>query len=299
MDYLDILKQAYKITIKHRFLWIFGLFAGGASFAGNFISMPANIGREDNWSSFINQSNPISWQNFWLNYWGLMIALIGISLLIIIALVAFSIISSGALLGGVAAADKGEEVDFKTAYSFGWRNFWRVLAVNLVFFLLVLFTLIILIVPLVLFVVAKIYVLAVVYGLLIFLADLVLWLYLGLIVPYIQRLVILDGRGIFEAFSESWEFFKKNWQPILITYLLMWAVSMGVGIAFILAALFLGGTLFILGFALYLVSQSLLWMNIVIFGGIFVITMAIFAGAYNAFGSAVFTLVFRRLEKNP
>lgn len=34
MDYMQIVKRAWEITKKHRYLWIFGILAGGAGGGG-------------------------------------------------------------------------------------------------------------------------------------------------------------------------------------------------------------------------------------------------------------------------
>ena len=86
MDYFAIIKKAYQITLKHKFLWIFGIFAGGAAGFKGFNSgySTSSLGWQNPLNSLSNQSGG----NFWEAY-GTIILLICalISLLAIVVLI--------------------------------------------------------------------------------------------------------------------------------------------------------------------------------------------------------------------
>ena len=44
MSYREIIKAAFWITLRNRFLWFFGFFAGGTSSGANFNVPPGNFG---------------------------------------------------------------------------------------------------------------------------------------------------------------------------------------------------------------------------------------------------------------
>jgi hypothetical protein len=47
MNYGEIIKAAFWITLRNRFLWFFGFFAGGTMAGANFNILPGNFGDFD------------------------------------------------------------------------------------------------------------------------------------------------------------------------------------------------------------------------------------------------------------
>lgn len=293
MDYLKILKRAFEISIKNRYLWIFGILAGGAGgFGSSFSNSSSSIDYSDKWDKYFNQ---ISFENFWLNYGAIVLAILVVILILGLLWSILSIISQGAILGLVEKIEKGQKHNFWIGLSYGWHKFWRVFGVGLILFLIVFFSIIILVLPIILFAVAKIYVLAVIYGILVFLIDLFLWLFLGVMAPYIQRTVVLGGQGIWETIGSSWDFFRKHWKEVLLIYLLLMAAGIIATIALILVVLIVGGLLVGIGFGLYLASQAVFWMYVAVFGFAFIIFMLILGGVIKTFNSSVLTLTYLEL----
>lgn len=293
MDYLGIIKRAYTITFKRKYLWIFGLLAGGALGGSSFnFSMPNGTISEKEWSSFIGNN---SIDNIFTNYWGVIVAIIGFLVLLGLILAVLSIIFEGGLLGSVRAIEKNEKNDFRSGFIFGWHKFWRVFTVGLLVGLIIFGSIIILAVPIVLFVIAKSYILAVIYGLLVFLLDLILWIYIGFVYPYIMRMAVLDDKGSAESISISWEFFKLHWKEILIMYLLMMAIGFVVMIAYILGILIVGGILFAIGLAIFLASKIACIIYACVATLVFIILIFIIRGIINTFTSSVYTLTYLEL----
>lgn len=293
MDYLGILKRAYEISIKHRYLWIFGILSGGAGLNAN-ITLPSGSGE---WTNKLDKLSNIRFENYLSHYWGVLIAIFGLILLLGILWLAASVISQGALLGSVVAIEKKEKNNFWTGFAYGAHKFWKVFAFGLLIFLMVIATLIILGLPIVLFVVAKVYALAIIYGILVFLLDIVFWIYLGVMQPYILRSTILGGKGVWEAFASSWEFFQKNWQEIVVIYLILLAIGIGVGLGFLMVLLIFGGLLFAIGFGIYLAFQSAVWIYAGIAGLAFAVLLLCFGGIFNTFTSSILTLTYLEFEK--
>src|SRR3990167_5182394 len=99
MDYIGIVKNAYQITIKHKFLWIFGLFAGGmAGFKSFNVTFPSS-GNNSAWIENIDKTlYTADFSSFWATY---ALWILGAMLIILIfALVMFvlNIISQAALV---------------------------------------------------------------------------------------------------------------------------------------------------------------------------------------------------------
>jgi len=298
MDYLGIIKKAYEIASRRKYLWIFGILAGGAIGGGWNFSMPSTSSSFDE-GKIENFFNRFNFETFIDHYWGIIFAIIGLILLLGLLWFVFSLISQGALLGSVRAISNNEENNFRTGLVFGWHKFWKVLAVGLLIGLIVLTSLAILALPVILLVLAKIYALAIIYGVLIFLADLVCWIYLGLVQPYILRLAILGQRGSWRAIGESLLFFKENWKEIVVMYLLVLAIGIGVAIGLLLIMLFVGGLLFAIGFAIYLASHWACWIYAGLSGLALVSFFLILNGIVSSFYSAIFTLTYLELDKKP
>jgi len=296
MDYLGIIKRAYEIVLRRKYLWIFGILAGGA-IGGSWNFSAPSTSETFSQNKIENFFNNIKFENFLTHYWGIIFAIIGIILLVGLLWFIFSIISQGALLGSVAAISHNEENNFKTGFAFGWHKFWKVLAVGLLIGLIVLVSLAILALPVILLVLAKIYVLAIIYGVLIFLANLTLWIYLGFVQPYILRLAVLGQRGAGQAIKESWSFSKKNWKEMVVMYLLVLAIGIGVAIGLLLAVFLVGGLLFAIGLAIYLASPWVCWIYAALAGLALVLFFLILNGIINSFYSSVFTLTYLELDK--
>ena len=117
MSYGEILKRAFAITRRNRYLWFFGLFAGGVSsfnLPTNF--SPPSEGRPDPSAGGLPSVDP-----------GLIIAAVAAILLLVFAVIVLGLIAQGALVESVAAIDRGGQRRFKTAWKSGTRTFWRVL----------------------------------------------------------------------------------------------------------------------------------------------------------------------------
>jgi hypothetical protein len=117
MSYGEILKTAFTITRRNRYLWFFGLFAGGTTgfnFPTNF--SPPGGGGDDPFAGSIPSVDP-----------GVIVAAVAVILLLVVGVIVLSLIAQGALIESVAAIDRGGERRFKTAWKSGTRTFWRVL----------------------------------------------------------------------------------------------------------------------------------------------------------------------------
>lgn len=294
MDYVGILKRAYDITIKNRYLWLLAILAGGVGGSWG-TSFSNSTHTSEKWENVFNQS---SLGNFWGNYATVIFLVLGVIILLGILWMIIATISQGGILGSVRAIEKGEKHNFWTGFSFGWHKFWRVFGLNILIFAIILLSIVILVLPVVLLVLAKIYVLAIIYGILLFLFDLILWIFIGLMFPYIQRLAVLGDKKSWQAVILSWDFFKKHFVNLVLIYFLLMAAGFMVTLAAILAFIVVGGLLVAIGYGLYLVSMAVFWMYVAVFGVALIVFILILGGAVNAFNSAVYTLAYLELTKS-
>ena len=125
MSYGDIIRDAFWIAWRNRFMWFFGFFVSGA--LGSFVS-PTNFGT-------FGAETPASGSPLWLvNLFGwiqenviLFAVLAAVLVLLLVTIwLALYVISRGALAEGVAAIDRGEERTFSPAWRAGVSHFWPV-----------------------------------------------------------------------------------------------------------------------------------------------------------------------------
>ena len=302
MNYGEIIKTAFSITRHNRYLWFFGLFAGGgASFnvpTGNFnAGSPGGGGGQDNpFDQGIPEIDP-----------GLILGAIAVVLVLVLVAVALSLISQGALVDSVAAIDRGGERRFKTAWRAGTRTFWRVLGFALLLFVIVLGVLIVIGVPLAGIVIgtfaataadgARVAVVVVVA--LIALAAVVLILIPIQIIGQLalRELLLREERPV-ASLRHAYRLVRAN----LGSSFLLWLIQVGIGIG---VAIVLVIALVIVGIVLALPAIGLAVAQVVVpaiiagvLAALVLIAAALVAfGALGTFTHAYWTLAYLRLTR--
>lgn len=298
MDYLGIIKKAYHITIKHKFLWIFGILAGGF---GGFQGFSSNFNYNANSSDLTKFTSKLPYSSFaaFWEAWGTLVIVLGVIFAILgIILFILNIASQGALIGSVDDLDKGKKSNFSEGLKIGFRNFWRVLGVMVLFGLMILASTVVWLGPAVLLAVFGQWVLAFIWGILLLFVALSFWILVGIILPYALRVVVLEGERVWEASRSGLHFFRDYWKETAVMYLLLIAVSLGFGIAFILGILICGGILAAIGFGVWLASPAVAVGYGIVVGLAFLGSLITISGAYGAFQSTAITLTYKELKKS-
>lgn len=301
MDYFGIIKKAYEITIKNKFLWIFGILAGGYAGVKSF-----NFGMPN----FTYQSNGEGWEKvlghpltnndlsiFWTNYGGLIIGLLILLMIFAIVMFVLNIISQGALVASADKLSSGQKTNFKEGFRLGAKQFWRIWAMAIIYLLMILISLSIWIIPTCILVITGAYVIAVIWGILLFFVCLLFWLLIGIISPYSLRVIVLEKYSVWQSIRRSLHFFRDNWVRVILMYLLLLALGIAFGIALMLGILIMAAILLAIGYGLYLASiiGALIYGAIVGFAVLIAIT--VISGAYNTFSSTALTLTYLELKK--
>lgn len=251
--YIDINKlmgESWRLVWRYKFLWFFGLFAGGsASFGGGW---SGNFSSSDSLDSNDSGQPDRVAQEFsdWFNaHLTLIIILVAAVIAIILLLWLWSIICRGAVIGSVRDTRRGRSISFGSAFARGRESFGRLLILDLFLFLLCL-CLFIIIAAAVLFLIFLVMVagkagwaLLSLFGLwsLSFLvfglaylacctAWFVPWLFLGIILNFAVRSVILEGNRPIDAFRRSWRIIMDNLSQILLVFLVSLGLSIGASI---------------------------------------------------------------------
>jgi hypothetical protein len=127
MNYTALIKDSFRIAWNNRFLWLFGFFAGG----GGSASLP-NSGSQDSARAV---SALRSLAESVLSNPGLMIglALAGAALLLVFVVLHF--LSYGGLVRTAADMEEGKRPSFDDALGHGYRYFWKMVGMQVLFFL--------------------------------------------------------------------------------------------------------------------------------------------------------------------
>ena len=227
MDYGEILSRAWKITWNNKILWLFGLFAGtGASLntgnggsgggdgGGGFEGgpgggLPPNIERQ------LERPEVIA----------IILAITGVLLLIVVALIVLSIIARGGLIGGIRLADDNGKVTFREAWSIGLRYFWRIFGMAIM-----------LVAPILVGVMLYAGFAFITFG---FGALCALPLLCLLIIAYIpysvvvwlgQIGVVVDDLNVFDGLRKGWELLKNNVAHVIVLGVILFVVGFVIGV---------------------------------------------------------------------
>jgi hypothetical protein len=308
VSYGDLIKDAFAISRRNKYLWFFGFFVGGvgSSFGGNVPSGAGNFdggGSEQSGagaSGLAAQLGPGVFDNV-----ALLVALAVVGLVILLLFVALTLISQGALAENVAAIDRGEGRRFGSGWRAGLANIWRVLGYYVAYFLITLGLLIAIGVPIALLVgvtfavtqsVAARVIVAVLAGLLGIAALILVFIPLSIVGQYALREIVVRRTGIFASFSGGYRIFRRD----VGRSLLVWLINLGLGIGVTIAALIGLG---IVGLVLFLPTILLAFAEMstaaivagIVAGVILLPILLVVSGATGAFFHSYWTLAYLRL----
>jgi hypothetical protein len=306
MNYGDLIRDAFRITLHNRFLWFFGFFAGGtgSNFFGNVPSGGGNFNPDDFQQSSTMLSAIQVGQG--LSSAVLIVGIVIVVLILALLFIFLAIVSQGALADSVAAIDRGEGRRFGTAFGSGMGNFWRVLGYYILFFLVALGLIVVIAIPVALLIGgtfaatqstgARISV-AVVVGLLALLLLIVVFIPLSIIAQYALRDIVVRRERVLGSVASGYSLFRHNIGRSLLLWLIQIGLSIGVAIAFILVLLIVGLVLAIPAIVLAVAGSST--TALVVAGApavlIVFVLFLVLSGAIGTFSHAYWTLAYLRL----
>lgn len=301
MNYKEIFKKAFEITIKNKFLWIFGIFLS-ISQIFNF-----NAEKKPAFLSGLPQGKTAAIDQIWAKIQSFdFTALLGnpwfilTLILFILALIYLGTVAHSALISAADKIDQGEKTDFKQNFKIGNQYFWPMIGLEIICLVAgsALFTFL-LIIAVIIAIAGIISGKAVLLGILviallglIFLASLI---YLSLVQQYAKRFLVLKNYPVFKAWWESFSFIWKNLGKLLAVLGLIILVTIGFSVALVIFSLILAfvvALLFVLVSSFNLILAIILGIILAI--AILAIYVAFLAG-FTVFGSVVLTLVFKKL----
>jgi len=306
IDYFDLIKRAWQITWKHRFLWLFGFIlalAAGGSNVSNSLNYSFN-GADTSTTS----GNLGAFANSYLVFILFFAAVIGLLGFIVWVL---SIFATGGLVGAAAKIERGEPTSLADGFKIGAKNFWRILGLNIVIGLIILALVMVLIVPLVVVIIVMASAggqgSALPAGLICLIPVFILGLLLlalaatilSLISIYATRYIVLEKGGVFNSFSRGWRLIKRKFASTFVVFLLVWLISALAATVFAIPGLIIGIPVFLTLFA-GIAGKNVLIVSLAAFGFVLLaVVMSFFNGVLEAYRSVIWTLTFLHLAEEP
>ena len=301
MPYWELITRSFKISWRHKYLWLLALFAGegGGSFNINSPASPGinGSGRTPDLSAVNQQVTQ------WLSDHTGLIA--GASVAIVLIAIAFFVL--GAVCEG-AVVRAAAEHDAERPFGLGWA--WQTGTASMGTMIRFRLLLIALTLPLLaIFVVLTIAFLIAIFGgngAVIALLALFGFVFLLAAIPYSillffldrlgTRAVVLEQLGAVRALGRAYSLVKHRLGRLLLLGLLAIAVGFVVGICFAIVGAILVVPITVVTIAAY-ASHSSTWWVAIVFAGVILLPIFLVIAAFLATqGSTYWTLAFRRLE---
>jgi hypothetical protein len=310
MNYGELIGDAFRITLRNRYLWFFGFFAGGSTSFNVPTNIPSGGGSFD-FDDFQSSSSMLSALQVGQGLGtGVVIAgLVIVALILALFFIFMSILSQGALADSVAAIDRGDGRGFGTAFRSGLGNFWRVLGYIVVFILIAIGLLLVIGIPVALLIggtfaatqsVGARITVSVVVGILAVLALIIVFVPFSIIGQYALREIVVRRERVLGSVGSGYGIFRRNIGRSLVILLIQFGLSIGIAIAFFLVLLIVGLVLFIPTIALAVAGYSTAAIVAGVIAGVILVPLLLVAtGAIGTFSHAYWTLAYLRLTAPP
>lgn len=291
IDYLAIIKNAWKIAWENKFLWWFGFFILlGSGFQTNF-SFPKSSNQ--NWNA---ASIPAA--NFILNEKGILIGGIIFLILLVAFFIYLSIRGKAAMIKSIGKVMKKESCNFSVGFRSGKKYFWKIFILGGILIFVVFGLVILLSVPVAFLFLMKAYFLAVVSAILavaILVPVAILSVFINL---YALIYITLADLSVPEAIENAYLVFRKNILPsvlMVLFFILFRAVLFFAAVLALISILVLFGPTIIISYLFFpQIGLSFIGISVLI---VFLSLLAVLNSIYNAFSQAVWILFFNEIAK--
>jgi hypothetical protein len=246
-DIMEVLRRAWKITWKHKVLWLFGMLAScgrGGNSSSNSNQRRTSSGQFPSDGPFSNEmmqqmNGFIRGMESWFSeHTWVIIALVIFFILLVILQIFVSVTGGIGLIRGAHQVETGvEEIQFGSLFGESLRYFWRVIGLGFTVFLPVIIGMIGFFF-LVIFSLersspstdAAFPALIILMLISVCCCFLPFMIALGLYYSQAIRALILEDLGVFESLSRGWEIFRKNIGGLLLMTLIIFFINLLLGV---------------------------------------------------------------------
>jgi hypothetical protein len=303
MPYWEIVTRSFRISWRHKYLWLLALFAGESSGGFNFnYNSPAFPGTNRN-----NKAPDFGAINQQVSQWlaehtGLIVAASVLFILIAIAFFVLAAICEGAVVRAAAEHDAERPFGLGVAWRTGRVTMGAIIRFRLLLIALALPVLVVLVALTIGFVTAivgrngAVIAVLVLIGIFFILAAIAYVVALTFIDRLGARAVVLEQLGATAALGRGYRLLVKRLGRVLLVWLLSVAVGIVLGICFAIVGAILVVPAVLIAFATYASGSPLWWLAIAI-SVVILLPIVLVIGAFLAAqNSTYWTLAFRRLE---
>ena len=276
MNYTALVNRSFAIAWKHRYLWVFGFFAGlGGNTLGNIGGRGGNeqAGRLFEWTA----SHPV-----------LLLVIIMGGVILWCVLTALQSLSFGALIGATGDLLIDRANDFDRSLEAGFRYFWRVFGLQLLLGLTILGIVAITVIPPLLLLLTKqtgLIILAVAWLVILALPFIAAVATATVVWDFALRFGVLRDRKAGNALGEGWRLFRNN----LGRSAAVWGVMAALGLAFSFAVML---AVVMLGLPFLIAGAINPWLGIIPSVLIGLPLMIVMISMYGVFDVAYWSAVF-------
>lgn len=303
MPYWEIVTRSFRISWRHKYLWLLALFAGessgGFDFNYNSPSFPGTNGNTK--APDVNAINQQVSQ--WLaDHIGLIVAGSVLFILVAIAFFVLAAVCEGAVVRAAAEHDAERPFGLGAAWRTGVTTMGAIIRFRLLLIAIALPVLVVFLALAIGLVVAiggnngaAIAVLVLV-GVFFILAAIVFAVALAFIDRLGARAVVLEQLGAMAALGRGYRLLTKRLGRVLLVWLLSVAVGIVLGICFAIVGAILVLPAVAIAFGAYASGSSVWWLAIVFAVLILLPIVLVIQAFVAAQNSTYWTLAFRRLE---
>ena len=246
MDYSRLISDAWRITWRHKYLWVLGLFAaggGGCSGTANFNTSSFQLPGSDQDPIGIMSDLELWVQDHWALLGALLVGLIAVGFVLFV----ISVMATAGLVAGVDdAAARRPGARLGTAWRRGGACFWRLLGMWLLVGLVVVVVMVVMIAIVVVPIAVSAsnngsvgglgVVAAILIGIVMLFALIPAAAVLNIVLEWGARAVVLENTGVTASLSRGWRVFRANIGPSLLVWIIGIVLSFGAGIALAVVA---------------------------------------------------------------
>jgi hypothetical protein len=313
MDYGAMIKEAWATTWRHRFLWVLGLFAGGASGLSPTAGGSANFqgpGPSGPGGAPGDVAGAASAAGQWVaSNAGLLLTVFVVLALLALAWTVLSLIAQGGLAEATVDLAEGRETTLGRAWRTGLRLVWRYVGLYLILIGLAI------LVALVLAALVGLVVaigsgggggagVAVLVGLLLgvplVVFGVVAGLALGIVVTYALRAIAAEDAGPLEALGSGWRLLRRYPGESILVWLISLALGFGAAVVVGLAVGVLVVPLVLLGVGVWNLAGTGTTVGYGVLAALLVLAAVAAVGAVvNTFFWSYWSQAYVRLSRGP
>jgi hypothetical protein len=313
MKQTEIVKRAFRLTLRYPVLWIFGILIALTSGRGWPNGSNYSFDRNEDWGALgqlpgIERMSPGAWA-------GIAVFMCCLLLIVVVITVILQYVSRTALYRLVDGIEEtGEKPTWRQGFRLGWSNrAFRLFLLELIVGLVVGIGAILLLVlgasPLLFLLIDSPAArwtgigLTVALELLVLLVLLVATVALYVLGQFWAREIVLAGRGIGAAFAGGYRLVRDRFKDVGLMWLLLFAIGCGwllvllpIVLMITLVAAGLGAGV---GFGVHGITHSAPWgvlAGLPVFLVVLVVPLAFLQGLYTVFDSSAWTLAYREVS---